>query len=221
MLFFVIPALPALPILIAQTAPTLSEQLDLDPAIIEDSPVLQRWLEEVPDVQAEIRNDPSFRTRLRVGYSQFLGDDAAGVSVGIEDVFIDRTGFTLSADYQTAFEEDQSIYGADLRYYVLPLGSSVNIASVVGYRSIETEDIDTDGVNVGMRFLLVPSRTGAADLSFTQSWVALGTDSQVSLSTFTVAYALTQQLRLSTNFQLQSDSDEQDSQVGVGLEWMF
>lgn len=214
--------LPALPTLIAQTIPAPAEQLDLDSEIIEDSPVLQRWLEEVPDVQAEIRNDPSFRTRLRLGYTQFSGDDdISGLSVGIEDVFIDRTGLTLSADYQTGFEADRSNYGADVRYYVLPLGSYVNVAPVVGYRSIETEEIDADGVNVGMRFLLVPSRTGAADLSFTQSWVALGTDSQVSLSTFSAAYAFTNNLRLSTNLQLQTDSDEQDSQLGVGLEWMF
>lgn len=44
--------------------------IDFDPKLI-DSPVLQRWLKRVPDVLADIKRDPSFRTRLRLGYAQF------------------------------------------------------------------------------------------------------------------------------------------------------
>jgi hypothetical protein len=210
------------PIIAQTTNAQTTDDLDLDPALIEASPVLQRWLEEVPDVRSDIRNDPSFRSRLRVGYVNFpSAAGASGVLIGIEDVFVGRTGLTLSADYHMAFESDREAYGADVRYYMLPLGSYVNVAPVVGYRSIEQDDERTDGANVGIRFLLVPSRTGAADLSFTQTWVAPGTDETVSLSTFSFAYAVTRRLRLATDLQLQHSSEESDRRVGVGVEWMF
>lgn len=210
---------PRSPSPIAQTP---AEELDLDPEIIEDSPVLQRWLEEIPDVRSDIRHDPSFRTRLRLGYANFPStDNASGIAIGLEDLFIGQTGLTVSADYQTAFERDRVSYGANLRYYVLPLGDRVNVAPVVGYRSIETEEAAVEGVDLGVRFLLVPSRTGAADLSFTQTWVIPGTDTTVSLSTLTFAYAVTDDLRLATDLQLQHTSEATDSRVGVGLEWMF
>ena len=199
-----------------------AEQLDIDPDVINSSPTLQRWLEDVPNVRSDIRNDPSFRTRLRLGYSQFPStDQAAGWNIGIEDIFVGDTGLTVSADYQAAFDADREAYGADLRYYVLPLGSRINVAPVVGYRSVEGEAYDTSGVNVGVRVLLVPSRTGAADLSFTQTWVAPGTDEEVGVSTLSFGYALTDQLRLFTDLQKQNAPEEKDSRVAAGLEWMF
>lgn len=203
---------------VAQTA----EDLDLDPVLIDESPVLQRWLDEVPDVQSDIRHDPSFRTRLRIGYVNFpSADHASGVAVAVEDVFVGRSGLALNADYQTAFESDRESYGADVRYYLLPLGGYVNVAPVLGYRSVEGDDYRTDGANVGIRLLLVPSRTAAADLAFTQTWVLPGTDETVSLSTLSFAYAVTRRLRLATDLQLQHASDETDRRVGVGVEWMF
>jgi len=47
----------------------------------------------------DIANDPSFRTRLRLGYFLPLGKQG-GVNVGWEDVFIGRTGLTVSGEYQ-------------------------------------------------------------------------------------------------------------------------
>lgn len=212
--------LPSSPIPLAQTP---AEQLDLDPEIIEDSPVLQRWLEEIPDVRADIRHDPSFRTRLRLGYANFPStDDASGIAIAIEDIFVGQTGLTVNADYQTAFERDRDAYGANLRYYILPLGNRVNVAPTVGYRSVETEEYATDGVDLGVRLLLVPSRTGAADIAFTQTWVIpTSTAETVSLSTLTFAYAVSDRLRLATDLQLQHTDTATDSRVGVGLEWMF
>jgi hypothetical protein len=198
-----------------------AEELDLSPEIIENSPVLQRWLEEVPNVLEEIRNDPSFRTRLRLGYSQFPStDQAGGFNVGVEDVFIGRSGFTVSGDYQASFNGDREAFGADLRYYVLPLGSYVNVAPVVGYRNLETGDYSTDGVNVGARLLLVLSRTGAADVSLTQSFVSPGSSEEVGITTLSFGYAVTRNLRLSTDIQKQNSREEKDSRVGIVLEWM-
>lgn len=199
-----------------------SEQLNLAPETIENSPVLQRWLEEIPDVLSEIRNDPSFRTRLRLGYSQFPStDQAGGFNVGIEDVFIGQTGLTVSADYQATFEGDRQAYGTDLRYYVRPLGSYVNIAPVIGYRYLETDEYTTDDINLGLRFLLALSRTGAADISLTQTWVAPGRDQEVGITTLSVGYALTEDLRISTDIQKQNSSFNKDSRVGIVLEWML
>jgi hypothetical protein len=205
-----------------ETSP--AEPLDLDPQILEDSPVLQRWTEEIPNVLSEIRNDPSFRTRLRVGYSQFpSSDEAGGIHVGIEDVFVPETRLTLSADYQAALNGDRrKAYGSELRYYALPLGSSVNVAPVVGYRRLESDRYETDGVNVGLRLQLQLSRTGAADIALTQSWLNPGSDSEeVGITTLTFGYALTHQLRLSTDFQRQNAPQHKDSRLGIGFEWML
>lgn len=203
-----------------QAAELDAASLELDPKLIESSPTLRRWLRQVPDVLQEIQTDPSFRTRLRLGYSQFpSSDDADGLHVGVEDVFLGRSRLTLSADYQTAFEGDRSAWGADLRYYALPLGSYVNVAPVLGYRHLETSRYTTDGVHLGVRLLLVPSRTGAADIAFSQTWVAPGGD-EVKLTTLSFGYAVTRQLRLSTDFQWQRSGDRRDDRIGIGLEWM-
>lgn len=198
-----------------------ANDLDLSPEIIDNSPVLQRWRREIPNVLEDIRNDPSFRTRLRLGYSQFPSTgQAAGFNVGVEDVFIGRTGFTVSGDYQGSFNGDRKAYGADLRYYVLPLGSYVNIAPVVGYRNLETDKYSTDGVNVGAKLMLALSRTGAADVSLTQTFVSPGSSEEVGLTTLSVGYAVTRNLRLSTDIQQQNSTQRKDSRVGVVLEWM-
>lgn len=205
-----------------QPSPSSSSPLDLDPELINSSPVLQRWLRQVPNVMEDIKHDRSFRTRLRLGYSQFPStDDASGWQVGLEDMFIDRTGLTISADYQASFNGKRESWGADLRYYVLPLGGYVNLAPVVGYRYLETSRYATDGVNVGARLLLVPSRTGAADISLTQTWVSPGSEDEVGMTTLSVGYALTRNLRLSTDFQKQNSRYRKDSRLGIAVEWMF
>jgi hypothetical protein len=199
-----------------------AESLDLDPALVEDSPVLERWLEEVPNVLSEIRRDPSFRTRLRFGYSQFpANEQAAGFNLGFEDAFIGNTGFTVSGDYQGTFNGARQAYGADLHYYVLPLGSAVNVAPIVGYRHIDTDRYATSGIRVGARLRIVPSRTGAADITLTQSWVAPGTDEEVGISTLSFGYAVTRELRISTDLEKQNAPARKDSRVGIALEWML
>ncbi|MEP0750783.1 hypothetical protein NDA03_00995 [Trichocoleus sp. Lan] len=198
-----------------------ASELDLSPEIIENSPVLQRWRRDVPNVLEEIRNDPSFRTRVRLGYSQFPSSgQAGGVNIGVEDVFIGRTGLTVSGDYHTEFKGQREAYGADLRYYVLPLGGYVNIAPLVGYRHLETDRYSTDGLHVGAKLIFVLSRTGAADISLTQSWVAPATNEEVGITKLSVGYAFTRNLRLSTDIEKQNARQRKDSRVGVVLEWM-
>lgn len=206
---------------LSQKATPATNDLDLSPEIRENSPVLQRWQRSIPNVLEEIRNDPSFRTRVRLGYSQFPSTgQAAGFNVGVEDVFIGRTGLTVSSDYQASFNGKREAFGADLHYYVLPLGSYVNVAPLVGYRNIQTDKFSTDGVNVGARLMLALSRTGAADLSLTQSFVSPGSGDEVGITTLSVGYAVTRNLRLSTDIQKQNSRQRQDSRVGLVLEWM-
>ncbi|MBZ8180942.1 hypothetical protein [Oscillatoria salina] len=206
-------------------APALSqtpaEQLELDPEIIENSPVLQRWLEEVPNVLEDIENDPSFRTRVRFGYSQFPStDEAGGFIVGVEDIFLGRTNFTLSGDYQASFNGERESYGADLNYYLLPLGSYVNLAPVAGYRYIESENYSTDGVNLGAKLQLALSRTGAADIVFNQTFISPGSRDEVGITSISVSYAVTRNLRLSADLEKHNSREEKDSRVGIVFEWM-
>ncbi|MEM9087975.1 MAG: hypothetical protein AAGC93_04450 [Cyanobacteria bacterium P01_F01_bin.53] len=204
-------------------APASSESsapLNLSPEVIEQSPVLQRWLEEVPDIRSDIRNDPSFTTRLQVGYSSFPSSDGTGgFIVGVEDWFLGDTPLTVSADYQQNFRGDRQAYGVDFHYYLLPLGGYINVSPILGYRHAEAaDDYNLYGVNVGVRLRVVPSRTGAADITLDQSWL-VGDSERLSITQLNVGYAITQELRLSTDLEWQGTDDFGDSRVGVNLEW--
>jgi hypothetical protein len=211
------------PIAVADTDNSIADNsIDVDPALIESSPVLQRWLEAIPDVATDIKHDPAFRTRIRLGYAHFPSNDhTGGLYVGVQDIFIGRTPLTVSAEYSQNGRGDRTSYGVDAQYYVLPLGSYGNFAPVLGYRHLDTPTYNREGLNVGFRVVLIPSRTGAADLSLTQTWVAPGTDNEVGLTTFSVGYAVTSQLRISTDIQTQNTAIGQDSRVGMLLEWML
>ena len=202
-------ALPAA----AQPQPA-SDALDLDPAVIESSPVLQRWLEGTPDLLEDIHQDPAFRSRLRLGYLRLAGED--GLLASIEDVRL-AGGLTLSADYRGNLKDRYSA-GAELRYYLLPLGRRVNLAPVVGYRALQSEQ-DIDGAVVGFRLQLVPSRSGAADIAVAQTLVNPGGE-EASFFTFSAGYAVTEKLRLGTDIQIETIEDS-ETQLGIVLEWLL
>ena len=198
-----------------------SKSLDLNPEIIKSSPVLQRWLKKIPNVLKDIDNDPSFRTRVKLGYTEFPSTQhRGGINVGVEDVFLGNTGLTVSANYQGSFHGDRKLTGGDLNYYILPLGNYVNIAPTVGYRYLQTNNYSTDGVNVGVKIMFALSRKGAADISLTQSFIEPGGNEEVGLSTLAVGYAITNNLRISTEIQRQNSPANKDSSVGIFLEWM-
>lgn len=196
------------------------QELDLSPEVIKNSPVLQRWRQKIPNVLEDIKNDPSFVTRVRLGYSLYLEEQAGGINLGVEDIFIDSTGLTISGEYQTTFSGKRKAYGADLRYYLRPLGNYVNFAPVVGYRNLKTNSYSTSGLNLGVKLLIVLSRSGAADISFTQSWVAPNTSEEVGLTNISFAYAIARKIRLSTDLQQQNSRTSKDRRVGVSLEFI-
>lgn len=202
--------------------PEVAPKLDLPPEIIKESPVLQKWLREEPNVLEDIRRDPSFRTRLRLGLVTFPStDDAVGFDMGIKDIFIARTGLTVSADYQTAFNGDRTAIGGNLHYFLFPLGSYVNLAPLVGYRYVQSNDFNTDGVHVGIRLMLAFSRTGAGDISLSQSFISPGGSEEVGITSLSVGYGITSQLRLASEFELQNSQENEDTRFGIGLEWLF
>lgn len=198
----------------------LAEDVGLPAETIERSPVLQRWLDKVPNVLEDIENDPSFKTRLRLGFSEFPSGEKGGFNIGFEDVFVGQSGLSLSGDFQSSFDGENNSFGTNLQYYLRPLGSYINFGPVVGYRNIKTDSYERDGVNLGARLMVVLSRGGAADLSLTQTWVKPGSGEDVGITTLSVGYALTKNLRISADIQKQNAPEEKDSRVGVVFEWM-
>lgn len=197
-------------------------KIDVPPEIIQDSPVLRRWLQKIPNVWEEIRQEPSFRTRLQLGFVTFpSNNNSSGINFAIEDVFLGQSGLTLSADYQTSFNNQRTAVGTNLHYFLFPLGGYLNLAPLLGYRYIQSNDYYTDGVNVGLRLMLALSRSGAADLSLSQSFMSPGGDREVGITNLTVGYAIAPQLRLSTEIEKQNSRQDRDSRVGINLEWMF
>lgn len=179
-------------------------------------------MEEVPNVLEEIKQDPAFVTRLRLGFTTFPStDNAGGLNVGIEDIFIDRTGLTVSADYQTAFNGDRNAVGADLHYFLLPLGGYLNFAPMVGYRYVQSNDFSTDGIHLGVRLMLTFSRTGGGDISVSQSFISPGGSEEVTITSFSAGYALTSHLRLSGDIERQNSIEDEDSRAGLNLEWLL
>ncbi len=182
----------------------------------QDSPVLQRWQQQIPNVLEAIENDPSFRTRWRLGYGE--SNQQGRVDLGVEDIFLgDR--LTLSGDYQRGNSNGNSTYGAELRYYLLPLGNYVNVAPVVGYRQINSQDLTASGVRVGGRLQVVLSRPSGADLALSQTWVAPGSSQEIAITNLALGYAIARNLRVGTQWQLESRGGKSDRRLGVFFEF--
>lgn len=204
-----------------------AESLDLDPALIRSSPTLQKWLKSSPNVLREIRDQPSFKTRLRFGYSRFPRSDANGWTIGVEDLQLERSPLTFSADYSVGYaggddrpRQTLESFGMNLHLYTLPLGGYVNVAPVVGYRYFQADRSVTDGVNLGARILLTPSRRGGADVILQQTWVNVGTDSEVSLGKVSVGYAVTRHLRIGADLERWQARSFQERRASLLLEWI-
>ncbi len=197
--------------LLSLTAPTIAQA---EP--IEHSPLFQRWQEQIPNVLEDIDHQPSFRTRVRLGVVQ--SEDGTGIGARVEEVFLDRSRFTVSGGYQRLFDEDrhQSEWDAELHYYLRPLGRYVNIAPVVGFRELDRSGRNLSGMTVGVRALLVLSRGGGGEISATQTWIVPTAGEPMSLTQLSAAYAIDSHWRLSTDWQRYN----RENQAGIFVEWM-
>lgn len=197
--------------------PASSEPLPLDiPPHIRSSPTLQKWLRSVPDIQQDIHNDPSFRTRIRLGYTRSTPSKTVGLSLGLEDLRLGRTPITLSTSHSAA----NSTWGVDVQPYIFPLGSYINVAPVVGIRSLSTSTTQTTGLNLGARVLLIPSRGGGADVMLQQTWTSIGTDQEVGIGKISVGYAIAPKLRIATDLERWNGRSIGETRASLFLEWM-
>lgn len=204
-----------------------SQELDVDPNLIENSPIIQKWIEKIPDVSEKVRHQPSFRTLIRFGYSQFPSNNqSSGVFIGVEDIFLGNTPLTFSAEYTTNINNNSNSknnrlsVGGNLKYYLLPLGNYVNIAPSLGYQYIETSNYQKDGINIGLKLILAFSPQGAADISLSQNFIAPTSSEEVGITEIKAGYALSKKIRLSLGIAWQNSIKNTDSQVNIGFEWM-
>lgn len=197
----------------------IAEDLDLDPAIVEESPVLQRWYRETPDVLAEIRTEPVVPTHIGGGIADF--DDDIGLRLTAEEIYLGRTRLSLAGDYWQSLESDAVSWGAQLRGFLRPLGKRLNVSPVVGYRNIARSDFTRDGLLVGGRLRAALSPGGGADASVAQLFLQPGSDREVSLTVFTAGYALTDALRLSATLQRTRSNRGRETDASIGLAWML
>lgn len=108
-----------------------------------------------------------------------------------------------------------------MHYFILPLGNYINFAPLVGYRYVQSNDFNTDGLNLGLRLIIALSRTGAGDISLSQSFISPGGNEEVGITSLSVGYAVIPKLRLATDLEWQNSIENNDSSAGINLELLF
>jgi hypothetical protein len=186
--------------------------IDAPPAV-QSSPTLQKWLKQTPDVRLDIRNDPAFRTKLRIGYAK------SALQLGWEDQRLGQSRTTSSFGYEGNFADRQSL-AADLHYQLLPLGSVVNFAPTIGVRRIVRNDDGLTGLNLGWRARVNLSRGGGADLVWDQSFVAPGQARETGVTRLSISYAIAPHWRIAADWQRQQSQTARDRRFGVAIEWL-
>ncbi len=191
-------------------------ELEIDRQVIENSPVLRRWLDNPPDLLEDIYNEPSFNTKLNIGITS--RNNSLGIEAGVEDLFVGRSPLTVNGSYQAEFSGRESELVANIRYYVLPLGSYWNISPIVGYRQFNQLDRpQISGLDVGLQGILVLS-PHSSDLRLSHTFTSPSGDLEMSTTTLSTSYAITNNLRLGTKIEWRRSPLVYDSRVGFLLE---
>lgn len=194
----------------------LAIELGLDTEVVESSPVLQRWLNDPPDLLDEIRNTPAVPTRLQAGI------DVSEWSVGISDLYL-LERVSLSSNYQQSFDRPQDVtFGSNLRYFVAPVGSRLNLAPQVGFGRIDQLDRFLSGPQYGA-YVVLALDPGAADLTLSYNWLDPSRSTQEGEATvgdITAAYALSQSTRLAARYRWQHSTITKDQDLSLILEWV-
>lgn len=200
----------------AAAEPVPSESVDapatvLDATLIEQSPVLQRWLAQPPDVLSLIRNTPAMPMRLRVGAA-----GSTSGSIGFEDLAL-SSRLTLSGDYRWQTDATYD-YGLHLRYYLRPRGERFNFAPEIGFRDLNSPVGSSSGLAVGLgsTISLAP---GAADLSLNYRLLNIASHHETTFASATAAYSLSASFRLAAQYSWTNAPWERDQRVGLFLEW--
>ncbi len=193
-----------------------ANDLEIDRQMIETSPVLRRWLDNPPDLLDDIYNLPSFNTKVRVGVTS--RNNSLGVEAGVEDLFVGKSPLTFNGSYQTEFSGRESDLQANIRYYVLPLGSYWNLSPIVGYRQFNQLDLpQISGLDLGLQGILVLS-PHSSDLRLSHTFTAPNSNLELSTTTLSSSYAITNNLRLGTKIEWRRSPLMNDSRIGFLLE---
>ncbi|MEN9203809.1 MAG: hypothetical protein Q6K80_07520 [Thermostichus sp. DG_1_6_bins_120] len=197
---------------------TLAAALDLglDGQIVEDSPVLRRWLQNPPNLLDEIRNTPVLPTRFQASF-----ESSSHWRISLQDLRL-ANRLTLSGDYrQSAAEPENRQYGSEIRYFLAPMGSKFNLAPQLGYRVLEQKEHSLSGISYGA-FAVLALAPGAADLTGSYSWILTQQpqEEQATLTEVTAAYAISSSFRLSARYSLRHSTLTRESSLGFGVEWI-
>lgn len=178
----------------------------------ESSALWRRWRQGVPDVAQQMRDRPSFRTRVRAGYGEIA--DEGGWVVGVEDLRVGRSRLMLAGEVGRggAFRSE---YG-EVRAYLRSLGSGWNVAPTVGYQAFDWDAGRVSGMALGGRLMVPLSRGGGADLAVGKRFVLGGGE----VTTVGVGYAVTARMRVGTEFQRWRSGDFGETRGMVMVEWM-
>lgn len=184
----------------------------LEASLVEQSPVLQRWLANPPNVLNLIRETPVLPLRLRLGA---VGADSG--SVGLEDIAL-GSRLTLSGDYRWQTDATTD-YGLHLRYYLRPRGRRFNLAPEIGFRDLSSPLGSSSGVAVGLgsTISLAP---GTADLSLSYRILNITRDRETTFASATAAYSLSRSVRLAAHYSWINSPWERDQRLGLFLEWI-
>ncbi|TYQ31560.1 hypothetical protein [Pseudanabaena sp. UWO310] len=193
-----------------------ASELEIDRQVIDSSPVLRRWLDNPPDLLEDIYRIPSFNTKLNIGLTS--RNNSLGVNAGVEDLFVGHSPLTIGGSYQTEFSGRESELQANFRYYMLPLGSYWNLAPIIGYRQFNQLDRpQISGLDVGLQGVLVLS-PHSSDLRLSHVFTSPNGNLEMSTTTLSTSYAITNNLRLGTKIEWRRSPLIYDSRVGFSLE---
>ncbi len=194
----------------------LAIELGLDSEVVESSPVLQRWLTDPPDLLDEIRNTPAVPTRLQAGV------DVSGWSLGISDLYLFNR-LSLSSSYHQSFDRPQdATFGSNLRYFVAPVGSRLNLAPQVGYGRLDQFERSLKGPQFGA-YVVLALDPGAADLTLSYNWLEPDHSTQEGRATvgeITTSYALSPSTRLAARYTWRHSTITKDQDLSLILEWV-
>jgi hypothetical protein len=200
--------------------PAAADALNLEQDLVQRSPVLKRWLDSPPSVLSEIDNDPAFPTKFKIGVASVPSrDNDYELALGVEDVFLGKSRFTASAEYRQSLNQNlrnTNLWGANVRYYLLPLGAYVNLAPQVGYTSLRLEGAEFQGPELGGKLVLALSQT--ADLSLTETVILPSQGLAVGRTQLSFGYALSPALRVSADIGFINAPTRQDTSFGINFE---
>jgi hypothetical protein len=192
------------------------KELELERQVIDSSPVLRRWLENPPDLLEDIYKMPSFNSKLRVGLTS--RNNSLGIEAGVEDLSVGSSPLTVSGSYQAELSGRESEIQANLRYYILPLGSYWNLTPIVGYRQFNQMDRpQISGLDIGLQGILVLS-PNSSDLRLSHTFTDPRGSLEMSTTMLSTSYGITNNLRLGTKIEWRRSPLIYDSRVGILLE---